>query len=49
MSHVNIGEPADYQPDRLHPSPASGQEKVARRLLEFLQTNETSKSWFVGK
>ena len=42
-------EPADYQPDRLHPSPASGQEKVARRLLEFLQTSPTSKPWFVGK
>ncbi|MFI5378435.1 MAG: hypothetical protein ACHRHE_03995 [Tepidisphaerales bacterium] len=42
-------EAADYQPDRLHPSPASGQEKVARGLLEFLETNSTSKAWFAGK
>jgi len=42
-------EATDYQPDRLHPDPASGQEKVARRLLEFLQTSETSKAWFGGK
>jgi hypothetical protein len=40
---------SDYQPDRLHPSTASGQEKVARLLLEFLETNPTAKPWFVGK
>jgi hypothetical protein len=44
-----VWEVSDYQPDRLHPSTASGQEKVARRLLEFLQTNPTAKPWFVGK
>lgn len=44
-----VWEVSDYQPDRLHPSPASGQEKVARRLLEFLQTNPTARPWFVGK
>ena len=42
-------EATDYQLDHLHPNPSTGQEKVARRLLELLQTNETSKPWFVGK
>jgi hypothetical protein len=33
--------------DGTHPS-RPGREKVARLLLEFLKTNATAKSWFVG-
>ncbi|MCX8037208.1 MAG: hypothetical protein N3D11_09240 [Candidatus Sumerlaeia bacterium] len=44
-----VWDVSDYQPDRLHPSVTSGREKVARMLLEFLQTNPTARPWFVGK
>ena len=38
----------DYVPaDRTHPS-ESGRMKVATRLLEFLKSDPTSKSWFLG-
>ena len=39
-------EPDDLREnDRTHPSP-SGQRKVAERLLNFLKTDSTAKSWF---
>jgi Cu/Ag efflux protein CusF len=34
--------------DRTHPS-ASGQEKVAKQLLQFFKTDTTTKPWFVGR
>ena len=37
---------ADLQEDGTHPSPA-GQQKVARMLLDFFQTDVTARSWFV--
>jgi lysophospholipase L1-like esterase len=36
----------DLAQDGTHPSP-SGQQKVARLLLDFLKTSPTSKGWFV--
>jgi hypothetical protein len=39
---------SDYvEQDRTHPS-ASGREKVAARLLQFLKSDPTSKTWFTG-
>lgn len=38
----------DFAQDGMHPS-ASGREKVARLLLEFLKTDEAAKPWFPGK
>jgi len=39
----------DYtEQDGTHPT-ASGQAKVAARLLEFMKTDATSKGWFLGK
>ncbi len=35
----------DFNDDGVHPS-RSGQEKVARQLLEFFATNSLAKSWF---
>jgi hypothetical protein len=37
----------DYVEDGTHPS-ASGREKVAARLLQFLKTESTSRPWFMG-
>jgi hypothetical protein len=37
----------DLAGDGTHPSPASGREKVARLLLEFLKTNANAKGWFL--
>lgn len=37
----------DLQQDGTHPS-ETGRTKVAERLLRFLKTNPTSKSWFLG-
>lgn len=40
---------ADYgDQDGTHPSPA-GQQKVAERLMQFLKTNETSRTWFATR
>jgi hypothetical protein len=38
---------ADFQSDGTHPS-SSGALKVANRLLEFLKTDATAKSWFLA-
>jgi hypothetical protein len=37
---------SDTQADGTHPS-ASGQQKVAQKLLDFLKTDETAVPWFV--
>ena len=36
----------DFGPDGTHPS-QSGREKVAKQLLEFFKTDNTTKPWFV--
>jgi Cu/Ag efflux protein CusF len=41
-------EQGDLGPDGTHPS-ASGQEKVARQLLDFLKSDPTAKPWFVAR
>jgi hypothetical protein len=42
-------EEADFREnDRTHPS-ASGQQKVAKLLLDFFKTDTTAKPWFVGR
>ena len=41
-------EEGDFGPDGTHPT-ASGQEKVARQLLEFFKTDPTARPWFVGR
>jgi hypothetical protein len=38
---------SDLQQDGTHPS-ETGRAKVAERLLRFLKTSPTSKSWFLG-
>jgi hypothetical protein len=40
--------PGDFGPDGVHPSP-SGQEKVAKLLLDFVSTDPLAKPWFTGK
>jgi hypothetical protein len=41
-------EEADFANDGTHPSP-TGQKKVAAALLEFFETDSTTKSWFVAR
>jgi lysophospholipase L1-like esterase len=40
-------EESDFGSDGTHPS-ASGQRKVAERLLRFFKTDSTTRPWFVG-
>jgi hypothetical protein len=40
-----VWKPEDLGPDGTHPS-ASGREKVARLLLNFMKTDPTAKGWF---
>jgi hypothetical protein len=39
---------SDLAQDGTHPSP-SGREKVARLLLDFLKTDTTGRTWFLGR
>ncbi len=41
-------EESDFAGDGTHPS-RSGQEKVARQLLQFFKTDSTARPWFLGK
>jgi hypothetical protein len=40
--------PADFAGDGVHPS-ASGRDKVARLLLDFVTTDPLARSWFTGR
>jgi hypothetical protein len=43
-----VWERSDFEPDGVHPS-AQGALKVATKLLEFFQSNPTSRHWFFSQ